>query len=159
MIFGWARPEDAIVLFDFLPGYAVVIGVAATRSHTQLFEDFAWRVEIKILPTTHAPRDLLHDPPVHARFTGRIVCFVNLHDAALAVAGYAFVFTPGRTRQDHVGVARPFRHEEVDADVEFQTFQGTANIIRIWKTHHYVVTDRKQASNFTFAHLREHLNN
>src|SRR5215207_5075409 len=39
MIFGGARPEDAVVLFDLLPRYAVVVSVAAARSDTKLVED------------------------------------------------------------------------------------------------------------------------
>ncbi len=53
MIFGGTRPEDAVVLFDLLPGDAVVIGVAAARSDAQFVEDFAWRIEIE---------NTFHDP-------------------------------------------------------------------------------------------------
>ena len=42
MIFRRAGPEDAVVLFDLLPRYAVVIGIAAARRDPQLFENVAW---------------------------------------------------------------------------------------------------------------------
>src|SRR5690348_12203661 len=45
MIFTWTRPENPVVLFDLLPRDAVVIGVTAARSDTQLVKDFSWRIE------------------------------------------------------------------------------------------------------------------
>ena len=45
MIFSWTRPEDAVLLFNLLPGDTVVIGIAAARSDAQLVEDFARAIE------------------------------------------------------------------------------------------------------------------
>ena len=95
MIFRRTRPEHSVVSFDLFPGDTVVIGVPATRSDAHLVEDFARRIERKIFLSAHAMRNLLHDPPIGAGFTGRIVRLINLHDAAFAVAGHAFVFAPG----------------------------------------------------------------
>src|SRR4029079_3308146 len=159
MIFSWTGPEDAVVLFDLLPRYAVVIGVAAARRNAQLIEDLARRIEIEILTAAHAARDLLHDPPISASLARWIIGFVDLYDASLAVTRDAFVFTPCRAGQHDIRITRSFRHEEIDADVEFQSFKRTTNIIDIRQTHHHVVTDGQQAANLTFAHLREHLDN
>src|ERR1051325_8277538 len=95
MIFGWAGPEDAAVLFDLLPRHAVVVRVTAARRAPKLFADFTRGIKTEILLPTHAARDLLHDPPISASLAGRLVGFIDLYDASLAVAGDAFIFTPG----------------------------------------------------------------
>src|SRR5262249_18703950 len=53
MIFRRTRPKDAVVLLDFFPGYAVIVGFAATRCHPQLLEHVARRIESEILLATH----------------------------------------------------------------------------------------------------------
>ena len=95
MIFSRARPEDAVVRFDLFPGNAVVIGIATSRRDAQLIENLARRIEVEIFLAPEAARDFLHDPPIRACLPRRVVGFVDLHDAAFAVAGHAFVFAPG----------------------------------------------------------------
>src|SRR5262249_15721390 len=111
-----------------------------------------------ILFASHSARNLLNDPPVLTGFAGRIVGFVNLDDAAFAVAGDTFVFTPRGTGQHNVGVARAFRHDEVDTNVEVETFKRAPHLVGIRQAHHHVVANGKQSTNLAFAHLLKHLN-
>src|SRR4030095_6990032 len=102
MIFGRARPEYAILLFDLLVRNAIVICIAAPGSYSQFFEDLARTFKLKVLTATHASSELLHDPPVLSGLTRRIRCLVDFDDTAFAIRRNSFVFSPRGTRQHHV---------------------------------------------------------
>src|SRR6185503_10521773 len=97
VIFGGTGPEDTVVLLDFFPRYAIVIGIAASRSDSQLVENISRRIEVEILLSTHPSRNLLDNPPVNSRFARWIVGFINLYNAAFAITRDAFIFAPSRT--------------------------------------------------------------
>src|SRR6478672_3097288 len=141
MIFRWAGPKYAILLLDLLPRDAVVISVAAVRSDAHLIKDREWVIKLKVLFSAHASRNFLNDPPIGARFPGRVGSLVDFDDAAFAIGGHALVFTPGAAGKNYIRVARSFGHEKIDTHIKVEPFQRTPHFVSIRQTHHHVVTN------------------
>src|SRR5690349_12805472 len=141
MIFRWARPKDAVLLFDLFPRNAEIVSVAAARSCSHLIKNCARAIKLKVLLSSHASCNLLNDPPIRSSVTWRIRGLIYFYHASFTVRCNTLIFTPCATRQNYVGVTSTFRHEKIDANVKVQPFQRTANVIRVWKTDHHVVTN------------------
>src|SRR5215216_312127 len=141
MLFCRARPEDAILTLNFFISNAVIVGVPAFRGYAQLLKDFTRTIELEILAATHATGNFPNYPPVGAGLARRITCLIDLYDAAFAVGRHAFIFSPRRAWQDHVCIARAFRHEEINTNVKIQPLKRAAYLVNVRQTDHHIVAD------------------
>ncbi len=83
--------------------------------------------------------------PVHPRLAGRVDSLVDLHDAAFAGGGRAFVLLVQRARKHDVGMVGGLGQEEVDHGVELELVERLGGEPGVGCRHGGVEADRQQA--------------
>src|SRR5262249_11992755 len=94
----WARPEDALLLFDLLVGNAVIVTQSTPRYPPQLTKDVFNAGIGKLLPGRKASGQVADDLPVRTRLSRRLHCLPDADDAAFGRGHGAFVFLLQRAR-------------------------------------------------------------
>ena len=72
-----ARPEDAFLAVDSVPGYPVVVANPAFRRDAQLVKDLFRRFVFEFVRRAQPRGDIADDLPVGARIAGRINGFLD----------------------------------------------------------------------------------
>ena len=130
-----ARPEDAHLLVDLLPGNPEIVGHTAFRGNAQLVEDLLRRAVHKLVGGTEPRGEVADDPPILPGARRRIDCLLMVDDAALDVGGGAFVLFHQGARQNHICMLCRFGKEEVAGGEELQLLERFANEGLIGQRH------------------------
>src|SRR5262249_18548540 len=93
-----ARPEDTLLLFDFLVGNAVIVTQPAPRHPPQLTKDVFNAGIGKLLPGSKVSGEVADDLPVRTRLSRRLHRLPDADDAAFSRGHGAFVFLLQRAR-------------------------------------------------------------